>query len=161
MNHKSYDKGEVVFREGSFGTTMYEIVSGKVGIFTSYGLPEEQQLATMGAGETFGEMGVIEGYPRSATVVALEDKTAANEIGSDEFMDYLREQPDKVLSIMRQLSARLRATDERYVEACRTVYEAIEAEDANIRRSSNLRSRLTGLIHDLTGFPVRYKGILL
>ena len=96
-----------------------------------------------------------------ATEVALEDKTAANEIGSDEFMDYLREQPDKVLSIMRQLSARLRATDERYVEACRTVYEAIEAEDANIRRSSNLRSRLTGLIHDLTGFPVRYKGILL
>ena len=149
MKQVSFGKDEVIFVEGSYGETMYEITSGKVGIYAKYGSEGQTLLATLGEGEIFGEMGLVEFWARSATAVALEDDTQANEVGSDEFMSYLQDQPDKVLSIMRQLSARLRETNQKYEEACHTVFEAIEAEKANKRRSRGLRARLSGMIAQL------------
>lgn len=149
MNHKSFNSGEVIFREGSFGETMYEITAGSVAIIAGYGTPDEQKLATLGAGEIFGEMGLVEYYERSATAVALEDGTSVDEIGSDEFIAYLQNQPDRVLSIMSQLSARVRATQARYEDACRTVYDAIEVERAGATRGHELRSRLSDMIRQL------------
>lgn len=146
MNHVTFEKGEVIFREGSYGETMFEITGGKVGIYAGYGTDGERMLATLGVGETFGEMGLIEFWPRSATAVALEGDTAADELDADELKAYLQTQPEKTLSIMRQLSARLRETDERYQEACNTVYEAIEAEAMGKRRSKSLRSRLSSMV---------------
>jgi CRP-like cAMP-binding protein len=146
MNQVTYEQGYVIFREGSYGETMYEITGGKVGIFAGYGTSEERMLATLGVGETFGEMGLIEFWPRSATAVALEENTTADELDADEFKAYLLTQPEKTLSIMRQLSARLRETDERYEEACNTVYEAIEAEKMGKRRNKSLRSRLSSMV---------------
>ena len=150
MNHKSYNSGEVIFREGSFGETMYEITSGSVAIIARYGTPDEQRLATLGVGEIFGEMGLVEYYERSATAVALEDGTSVDEIGSDEFIAYLQHQPDRVLSIMGQLSARVKATKARYDEACRTVYDAIEVEKAGVKRERDLRTRLSDMIRAFT-----------
>ena len=146
MNQVSFSKGDVIFREGTYGETMYEITAGSVGIYAGYGTEDEQLIATLGEGETFGEMGLIEFWPRSATAVALEDDTAADELDADELKAYLQTQPEKILSIMRQLSARLRETDDRYQEACKTVYEAIEAEEMGKRRSKSLRSRLSSMV---------------
>lgn len=150
MDHKTFLRDEVIFRAGSYAETMYEITAGKVGIYARYGTPEQQELAILGEGQIFGEMGLVEYYARSATAVALEDATAVDEISNDDFMMYFRDQPDKVLSIMRQLSSRLRETNAKYTEACRTVCEAIEAEKAGERRGKDLRSRLTGLIRQIT-----------
>ena len=147
MIQKTFSRGDVVFREGSYGETMYEIVSGAVGIYANYGSEQEQRLAVLGAGDVFGEMGLVECYARSATAVALKDNTTVDEIGNDDFMAYFSDQPDKVLSIMRQLSSRLRETNRKYMEACRTVYDAVEAEDAGVRRGGDLLSRLSSMIH--------------
>ena len=146
MNHQSYDCGDVIFREGTFGETMYEITAGSVGVFARYETPGEQQLATLGNGEIFGEMGLVEYFERSATVVALEDGTEVDEIGADEFISYLQDQPERVLSIMRQLTARIRATNAAYADACGTVYDAIEAERAGEHRDHSLRTRLSDMV---------------
>ena len=130
MNNKAFKKGEVIFRESEFAATMYDILSGKVGIIAKYGTAEEKQLAVLGEQEIFGEMGLIECYPRSATAIALEDGTVVEEISAAEFSDYFKDKPTKVFLVMKQMSNRLRETTENYTEACRTVYEAVEAEKA-------------------------------
>ena len=150
MRHLSFDAGDVIFREGSYDATMYEITSGAVEIIAHYESPNQTVLATISAGETFGEMGLIEFWSRSATAVATEDGTEVDEIDRDEYLSYFKGQPYKVLTIMRQLSARLRETNEKYQEACATVFEAVEAERAQQKRSASLRSRLSNLLKQLT-----------
>lgn len=150
MKHMSFDRGQVIFREGSFGETMYEITAGSVAVISRYGTDDEQKLATLGVGETFGEMGLVEYYERSATVVALEDGTSVDEIRSDELITYMQNQPEKVLGIMRQLTARVRATNAMYEEACRTVYDAIEVEKAGERRGNDLMGRLSNMLRALS-----------
>ncbi len=146
MEQLTFQSNEVIFRQGDYAETMFEVVAGKVGIFANYGSKDERQLATMGAGEIFGEMGLVEFYPRSATAVALDNDTVVNEISFDEFSVYMQRQPDKVLSIMRQLSARLRETNAKYLEARRAVYEAVEAERAGKKRNGSLREKLSAMI---------------
>lgn len=138
----TYQKGDVIFRQGEYAATMYDICSGSVGIFADYQMPEEKQLAVLPAGEVFGEMGLIECYPRSATAVAMEDGTQVQEISSAEFSSYFNDSPEKVLAVMKQLSKRLRETTKNYREACRTVFETVEAEKKGKEKSSWLKESL-------------------
>ena len=138
----TFNKGDVIFRQGEYAATMYDICSGSVGIYADYQTQEEKQLAVLPTGEVFGEMGLIECYPRSATAVAMEDGTQVQEISSAEFSTYFKESPEKVLSVMRQMSARLRETNKNYLEAMRTVYETVEAEKKGEEKSGWLKSSL-------------------
>ena len=138
----TFNKGDVIFRQGEYAATMYDICSGSVGIYADYQTPEEKQLAVLPAGEVFGEMGLIECYPRSATAVAMEDGTQVQEISSAEFSAYFKESPEKVLAVMRQMSARLRETNKNYLEAMRTVYETVETEKKGEEKSGWLKSSL-------------------
>ena len=80
MRIKSFNKGEVIFREGEYSASMYQINSGTVGIFSAYQTEDEKELTKLGSEAFFGEMGIVECYPRSATAVALEDGTEVTEI---------------------------------------------------------------------------------
>lgn len=139
---KEYNKGDVIFRQGDYAATMYDICAGSVGIFADYQTEDEKQLAVLPAGEVFGEMGLIECYPRSATAVAMEDGTQVQEISSAEFSAYFKDSPEKVLSVMKQLSRRLRETTKNYQDACRTVYETVEMEKKGEEKSSWLKESL-------------------
>lgn len=152
MNHHVYQKGEVVFRQGDESHTMFEIQSGRIGIFANYQTPKEKQLAVFEKGETFGEMGMIENLPRSATAVALEDDTAADEINSAEFSGYFEEKPVQVFLLVKQLSHRLRETTRNYQEACRTVAETVDAEQKGEERSGGLKKKLRFFADVYRGF---------
>lgn len=146
MKKLTFGRDEVIFREGEYALTMYEIESGSVGIYANYGSKDVRKLATLGKGEYFGEMGMAECYPRSATAVALEDDTKVDEIDVDEFSAYFRDQPDTVLAIMRTISARLRDTNARYLEARQAIHDAIEAECAGEKKSRSLVGKLTNML---------------
>lgn len=146
MKNHTYGKNEVIFREGQFALSMYQVVVGSVGIYGNYDTENSQHIATLGPGEYFGEMGLAECYPRSATAVALEENTQVDEISSDEFATYFNDKPETVLAIMRSLSTRLRDTNKRYREAQRAVYDAIEAENAGKKKSASLVARLTSMM---------------
>ena len=78
-NVKRFAKGEVIFKEGALESFMYDLIEGKVGIYAHYGEAGEKLLTELNAedgGATFGEMGLIDVMPRSATAVALEDVLA-------------------------------------------------------------------------------------
>lgn len=146
MKQQIFEAGDVIFREGQFALTMYEITAGTVGIFANYGSTGERQLATLGEGEFFGEMGLAECYPRSATAVALEAGTTVCEIDSDEFASYFQDRPETVLTIMRAMSARLRETNARYLEAREAIHDAVEAERSGKKKSRSLVGKLTGML---------------
>ena len=79
MKTKQYQKGEVIFRQGDYARTMYDVLSGSVGIFVAYETENEKQLTTLSPGQFLGEMGMIDAFPRSATAVAMEDGTQLQE----------------------------------------------------------------------------------
>lgn len=116
MESKTIQKYEIVFMEGSVDSCMYDIVSGTVGIYTDYSKPEEKLLTVLKKGDTFGEMGMIEKKPRSATAVALE-KTELNAIAMEEFKDYFQDKPEKVSKILHNTSQRIRALTGDFVSA--------------------------------------------
>jgi CRP-like cAMP-binding protein/Fe-S-cluster-containing hydrogenase component 2 len=65
----SYTSGQRIITESSFGNSFFILIRGTVGV--SLG-PEAQRLATLGPGSFFGEMTLISGLPRNASVTALE-----------------------------------------------------------------------------------------
>jgi len=70
----SFGQGQVVVREGDPGEALYLIKAGKVDVNTTRD-GQQLQLATLGPGACFGEVALLSGRPRTATVVASEQCT--------------------------------------------------------------------------------------
>ena len=128
MKEITFNKEQVIFRQGEFGSAMYDVLSGEIGIYTDYQGADEKQIAVIKAGEVLGEMGLIEVYPRSATAVVLTDGTVVIELKEDDLRAYLQDKPEKLLQVMRQLSSRIRETTEKYVDVCRAVSDRRRAQ---------------------------------
>lgn len=67
-----YEEGDIIITEGEKGSSLYVIVSGEVKVYTSGPLGESVFLATLGEGEFFGEVSVLTGKPRTATITASQ-----------------------------------------------------------------------------------------
>ena len=155
-NVKLLKKGEVIFKEGDLELCMYNIRSGCVGIYANYGKEDEKLLVELKAGEKafFGEMGMIEQEPRSATAVALEDTEVAV-ISSENFADYFKEQPEHIFYIMQNMSKRIRSLTNDYLDACRAVAEAVETEKSGKSKSDWFKNRVAKFIEDYSQAGLR------
>ena len=152
MNVKSFKKGAVIFRQGDAGDCMYDIQFGRVGIFDHYGEPDEKKIAELFADQIFGEMGLLDHAPRSATAVALENDTVLSVISEEEFYEYFEKEPVKILVLMQQMCNRLRRTSKDYLEACRTVHDTVAAEKADKPKSGGLLASLQKLCAAYKGY---------
>jgi len=101
----------IICREGEPGDTLYIIVSGDVEVVKSMGR-QESILATRGSGEFVGEMAILDSAPRSATLRALNDVRVLS-IEGDAFKSILLDRPEVAVSALRNMSARIRALNER------------------------------------------------
>ena len=146
MNRKTFQKGEVIFRQGDPAESMFDILSGSVGIYVAYGTEDENRLTELQSGDFLGEMGLIECYPRSATAVALEDETVLQEIEEKEFSEYFKSRPVRLLGIMYQLSKRLRDRSEDYVAACKVLNGLKETQAEPQKRSMLLLDKVKELL---------------
>lgn len=142
METKRFARGDVIFQQGNMPLFLYDIDSGSVGIYADHATPDETHITTFGPGQVFGEMELIASCPRSATAVALEDVTV-HALTQQDFSAYFADKPEKVLSIMRQVSQRVRETTDEYLSACRTVHDAVEAEEAGQPKPPTLLERLS------------------
>ena len=141
METKRFHKDEVIFREGSLGSVMYEIQSGSVGIFAAYGTENEKKLTELEAGRIFGEMALIEVFPRSATAVAL-DEVEATEISTGDLGMYFGNQPEKIMEIMRGMSRRVRELTADYQEVCGSIRAWKDANEQGQEKPRGLVGRL-------------------
>ncbi|MDO5476495.1 MAG: cyclic nucleotide-binding domain-containing protein [Eubacteriales bacterium] len=127
MNSFEYKSGQIIFKQGDFELSMYDIQRGRIGIYSAYGTPDEKQIAELSTGEILGERGLLDRVPRSATAVVLDDDTILTEIREDNLKEYFLKEPEKLLLIMRNLSARLREMNSKLADVCRTIYESENA----------------------------------
>ena len=103
----SIAEGEVLFRQGDPGDTMYMIESGRLKVFTTSLDERELVLDIMGPGMVLGELALLDGKPRSATSVAL---AACDLLALDRepFMTHLQAYPETAMHLLQYLSANLR-----------------------------------------------------
>ena len=67
---QDFNEGQVIEREGDLGTALHVIRTGGVDVYQGYGTDNQQHLASFGEGDFFGEMALLLGRPRSATIIA-------------------------------------------------------------------------------------------
>ncbi|MGG1555524.1 Crp/Fnr family transcriptional regulator [Paenibacillus ferrarius] len=108
---RSFKAGTVLFAEKEIGSVFYMVLSGSVKIYTTGSTGEEKILSICKAGESFGELSLIDGKPRSASAQTLEDCMLLAITGQS-FLDLLRTHFDISLGIMQELSHRLRDTNQ-------------------------------------------------
>jgi CRP-like cAMP-binding protein/anti-anti-sigma regulatory factor len=113
---REYELGEVICREGDPGDKMWLLVKGSVSVRLDVADHRvSRRITSLTRGTIFGEMALIEGAPRSASIVADED-VACYELSGSDFSMLLRDKPAIAANIMRntarELARRLRRTSE-------------------------------------------------
>ena len=112
---ETYEAGEVIFKEGSYGKTVYLVSSGRVEVSKMAG-GKRVIVETLGPGAIFGMMTFIDPSPRSATAIALEDTVV--DLLDKEFLD---REFNHLASDFRQLLVtlvrRLKKTTDDFVKA--------------------------------------------
>ncbi|HYC37247.1 MAG TPA: cyclic nucleotide-binding domain-containing protein [Usitatibacter sp.] len=107
---KDFAKGVTVFAEGEKGTTMYVITRGAVELHVGGKLME-----TLGPGEPFGELALIDRAPRNATAITRTPcKLVPVEL--ETFRSLVRLEPDFAVAIMKVMADRLRRMNVRTME---------------------------------------------
>ena len=105
-----FEVDEVIFEEGSSGRELFVVLDGMVDIAKIDG-GGKRVIVTLGKGEFFGEMAVIDGSSRSATAIAAAPKTRVMRINHARFVYLVSQQPAFALMVIDALSKRLRASN--------------------------------------------------
>lgn len=107
---KLYKKNDVVLMEEEAGTALFVIIKGKVKVARSSTDGREVILTILSESDFFGEMAILDGLTRSATVTAIEESELFL-IQRNDFLNLLREYPEISISLLQELTKRLRSAD--------------------------------------------------
>jgi CRP/FNR family cyclic AMP-dependent transcriptional regulator len=132
LKERHFRRGEYIIYEGDEGDELFIIIEGLVKITKLNEDGREKILATMGEGEFFGEMALVDGAPRSATVQA-KSACIMYSLARNEFLSILKQTPEVSLSIITVLAQRLREAN-------------MQIEDMTFK---DARSKLVSLLHEL------------
>ena len=102
---KTVSPGEKVVQQVQGGVGFYLILDGKAEV-----IKDGTKLAELGTGNFFGELGVIDGQPRTADVVAVTE-TKCWILSQWAMKSVIANHPEVALSMLEELARRLRATD--------------------------------------------------
>lgn len=108
-NFTTFYKDDIIFLEGQASKCAYIIDSGNVGIFRENSPGNRTLVRILKKNDLFGEMGLIDKYPRSATAIALTD-TRCMVIERSRFNYLTKFNPHFMVSLIKSLTERLRAT---------------------------------------------------
>ena len=106
MERRSVNAGEVIFGSSDPSDRAFQIVVGSVHVHLPNG-----RVRTLGPGEIFGEMGLIDRRPRSATVTAAEYCVFAT-YSETELLEAIRVNPEEAIAFIKALIGRLREANE-------------------------------------------------
>lgn len=111
LGRRRYPRGETLFVRGDPGNFLCVIERGSVKIALTSVEGKEMILAVLGAGDFFGELALLDGEPRSADAIMVED-TQLLFLPREEFLHYVESRPRVALHALAVLSRRLRQTDQ-------------------------------------------------
>ena len=107
---RTFAKRAIIVTEGDDTDSLYVVLSGKARVYVADDKGREVVLNQIGPGEYFGEV-TLDGGPRSASVVAVEDCRCAV-VKRSELTTFLEQQPELAVHIMRKLASRVRSLTE-------------------------------------------------
>ncbi|MEW6689205.1 MAG: Crp/Fnr family transcriptional regulator [Pseudomonadota bacterium] len=110
VTRRSVPRGSAVMHEGDPIDSLYIVISGRLKVMLGAADGKETILSILGPGEFFGEMGLIDDNPRSASVVAIEPCELLA-VARRAFRKCLVENTDLAMAVMRVLVRRLREAD--------------------------------------------------
>ncbi len=111
MVTRTYNKGQVILLEEATGETFFVIAGGSVKITRLSDDGREVILAILGEGDFFGEMSLLDGVGRSANVISLENSEVLT-LSRNDFLDILETYPKISISLLEELTMRLRKSDQ-------------------------------------------------
>ena len=109
-----YAAGEALFLEGDHSQNVYVCDGGRIRIFLTTPSGRELLLGIKRSGEEFGELSALDGRPRAASAVAIEDSSVFK-LPGEEFADLLAESSELAVAVLHHMSANLRRANDRLV----------------------------------------------
>jgi len=109
-NFRKFEKDNVILLENETGSALFVIVTGKVKVSRTSDDGREVILTILGESDFFGEMAILDGQNRSANVTAIDD-TELFLIQRSDFLDLLYNHPEVSISLLQELTKRLRGAD--------------------------------------------------
>jgi CRP-like cAMP-binding protein len=152
-HRRTLKPGTILFHEKEMGLTFYVVLAGSIKLFTKSGAGEEKVLSLVNAGESFGELSLLDGRPRSATAQTLETTTLL-ELSSEQFMELMQAHFDITRGILAELCRRLRTTNEHVNDLTfldgrtRVLKNIISLANKNGKRDGNIISIPMSLNYD-------------
>lgn len=119
---KKYKKGDIVFNEGDKSEAMYYIQNGSIRLFKKKGTGSIE-LGTVHKGEVIGEMGFLDGGPRSASAEIMYDADLV-EINSGQMAEQLKNLPQWISVLLKTVVNRLRSANNK-IKQLETVTSSI------------------------------------
>ena len=141
MEIVKFKKNQALVRQGEIANEMFEILSGQVGIYMDYGDEAQKEIGILAEGDYLGELELIDSSPRIASAIALEE-VSAKKLSIEDFNNFVKENPAKVILIIQQLCSRVRKLDNHYLDACKTIEEFKDAVDEKRELSPELLSNI-------------------
>jgi serine phosphatase RsbU (regulator of sigma subunit) len=111
MEVVNLEPGAILFGEGDAGEKLYVVVKGKLEIVKAPGTMDEMILNTIHEGEYIGEMSLITGEPRTASVRAFREDVVLLSMSRGQFNDLLQRHPELASTMVSVLSERLNSTN--------------------------------------------------
>jgi len=111
-----YEKGERVFSQGDDGDSLFSVISGRVRIEAVGAAGQEVFLNIMEPGDSFGEIAVVDGLPRTAGATAMEP-TVLIAVGRREFLEVLRDESELAIHLLGLFCERIRWTSDLYEDS--------------------------------------------
>jgi CRP/FNR family transcriptional regulator len=109
VGSQAFERDETIFHQGSIGGTLYIIVNGQVRIYTTDEAGQELTVRILKAGDFFGELALLDGQPRSASVEAM-CKTFTLTLHRASFLHIINICPPIAAALLEAMAARLRNT---------------------------------------------------
>jgi CRP/FNR family transcriptional regulator, cyclic AMP receptor protein len=100
-----FQAGSTVVKEGAPGTAFFVILEGRAKVVIG-----SRTVTGLGSGDFFGEISVLDGDPRTASVVA-DSSLLCLKLGGSHFLQLLFDQPKLMLKLLREVARRLRAAE--------------------------------------------------
>jgi serine phosphatase RsbU (regulator of sigma subunit) len=145
---KIYPPGTTLCHEGAIEHVFYIVADGQTAITKKLGENEEQVLAMRHTGEFFGEMGILEHKPRTASITTLVETTVL-EISEDDFQRLLAANPNMAMVMIQRFVGAVRATNDNTIgdlrrknDELRKAYDDLKAAQAEIVKKEKLEREM-------------------
>ncbi|MGR8934566.1 MAG: Crp/Fnr family transcriptional regulator [Gammaproteobacteria bacterium] len=142
----SFSRGSLLVSQGEISDSLYMVLSGKLKVFNSNEDGREVLLNYLGPGDAFGELALLDGEPRSASVMSMENSRVAL-LSRQFFLQCLRQNPDIAFELLQLLSKRIRNLTDRVSDlALLDVYGRIANTLTSLAETQEDGRLMTGMV---------------